>query len=477
MRSRNRSEDRARSGEGATFGWQQWSWREIAQKLDAQDAATSRTSEGWEEDARAAEPALEVHVSDLVERWSSMMEGEVRHVAAGGGRPVPVSPGEAATTPRALVLFDAPPVEGGEAMTARLLRHLAGQGRPVPVGTVSGSENDAPADALSEAGIRRFDLGASGLAAPMALGRLVRRLRQEGIEVLHAHGPEASILGAAAVALSPAKLVVTRYALDESREGAGQRARSDLALASLRRAEAVVTPSRSVARRLEASEGLAPDAVHVIPHTVDLAQFEPDRMKQSRAEVRRFLGLGERARLLLLPSVTGESEGHHHVVDVLPAVRRRVPNVRVLVAGEGEAEAELARRARVREVDDLVRFLDVRTDAPQILAAADLLVLPSTADASTSALMHAAAAGRPVVAPRDDDVSQIVDSGRTGMLVPSAHAGALCEGIARLLENGGLASRFGLAARARAERCFDVRQVAERTLDLWSDVAGDGRAA
>lgn len=371
---------------------------------------------------------------------------------------------------RPLVLISGLPVGGAENVTASFLTHLAGTGRTVPVCTVTDRRDGPPADELARAGVPRFDLGARRLADPLALGRLVRLLERERIDLIHAHGQDASIVAAAARALRPTDLVVTRHVLEEPKENARQRGRSGLALASLRRADAVVAVSRAVARRLRSS-AVPEDRIHVIPNGVETDRFAPGRLDDSRQEVRRSLGFEDEARVLLLPAVMREDKGHELLLGVLPGVRRRVPSVRVLFAGGGARESALRREAKARDVDDVVRFLGFRTDVPELMAASDVVVLPSLAEALPTVLMEAAAASRPAVATRVGGTPEIVENGRTGFLVPPDDPPALAEGLARLLGDAALARRFGCAARSRARRLFDIRQLVDRTLALWRDVA------
>lgn len=371
---------------------------------------------------------------------------------------------------RPLVLISGLPVGGAENVTASFLTHLAETGRTVPVCTVTDRRDGPPAEKLARAGVPRFDLGARRLADPMALGRLVRLVDRERIDLIHAHGQDASIVAAAACAMRPTELVVTRHVLEEPTENARQRGRSRLTLASLRRADAVVAVSRAVARRLRSS-AVPEDRIHVIPNGVETDRYAPGRLDDSREEVRRSLGFEDEARVLLLPAVMREGKGHDLLLRLLPAVRRRVPSVRVLFAGGGAREKALRHEAKAYAVDDVVRFLGFRTDVPELMAASDVVVLPSFAEALPTVLMEAAAASRPVVATRVGGTPEVVENGRTGLLVPPDDASALGDGVARLLENAALGRRFGCAARSRAERLFDIRHLVDRTLSLWSVVA------
>lgn len=371
---------------------------------------------------------------------------------------------------RPLVLISGLPVGGAERVTARFLCHLAGTSRPVPVCTVTDRHDDGPAEEIARAGVPRHDLGAVRLADPMALARLLRLLRRHRFDLVHAHGQDASILAAAATGLHSTPLVTTRHVLDEPRGTARERLRAILALAAIGRSDAAVAVSRAVAERVREETALPTDRIRVIPNGIDLSRFHPGRGARVRAKVRSSLGAAVDAPLILVPSVLREGKGHGVLLKALPGLRRRLPDIHVLFAGDGEMEGALRREARVREVHDIVGFLGFRDDVPELLAAADLVVLPSHSEALPTALLEAAAAGRPAVATRVGGTPEVVQDGRTGLLVPPDDPRALRDAIQELLVDGERARRFGHAARELAEERFGIRTQVERTLELWREV-------
>jgi glycosyltransferase involved in cell wall biosynthesis len=122
-----------------------------------------------------------------------------------------------------------------------------------------------------------------------------------------------------------------------------------------------------------------------------------------------------------------------------------------------------------------VRFLGPRDDMPDLMAACDVVVLPSRAEALPTALMEAAAAGRPVVATRVGGVPEVVEDGRTGLLVPAGDPHALARALASVLADPVRAAALGDAARALARQRFGIDRQVERTIELWTRVvAGRG---
>jgi len=372
---------------------------------------------------------------------------------------------------RPLVLISGLGPGGAERVTVSCLVRLARQGRAVPLCTVTGPGDGRLAEELAGAGVVRHGLAARRLADPPALLRLLRLLHQGRHDLVHAHGQDATIMAAAACALSRLPLVVTRHALDEWRCGRHPRARVLAARLALRRADAVVAVSAATALALARATRVPRDRVRVIPNGIDLERFGAVP-EDTRARTRAALGAEADDALVLFPAVLRDGKGHDVLLSALPQIRALVPRARVLIAGVGPLEAAL--RARARAMGDAVTFLGHRDDMPALLAAADLVVLPSRSEALPTALIEAAAAGRAVVATHVGGVEEVVVHDHTGVLIPPGNVTALVAAVCTLLLDPARADALGAAARARVGGRFDIDDQARRTWQLWQEFAGHG---
>lgn len=363
---------------------------------------------------------------------------------------------------------------GAERVTVSFLERLAARRVPVTACTLTDRHDGPLAAELARSGVRRVDLGARRLADPRALWRLRALLLAEPIDLVHAHGQDASILAAAVRRLHPARLVVSRHVLEEPNGSARERLRARAALRAFRRADATVAVSHAAAERLSSLAHLPREHVHVIPNGIDVDAYASPARGAARAEVLAELRLPDDAFLVLLPAVLRDGKGHEVLLAALPAILERAPRVRVLFAGGGPREEEL--RERASPLGRTVRVLGARTDMPRLLAACDLVALPSWGEALPTALMEAAAAGRPVVATRVGGVPEVVDHGRTGLLVPAGDAAALAAAVVSLLNEPCRAASMGRAAAERARADFGLDRQVQRTLELWQRLLGqEGR--
>lgn len=382
--------------------------------------------------------------------------------------------GSRAAAARSLVLISSLAPGGAERVVVSLACRLAARGHRAVLCTLTSRHDDARlADQLRQAGVTRHDLGARRLSNPSAVLRYLRLLARSGSEVVHAHGQDAWILACLARRVTPVPLVLTRHVLDEPAGTWRQSLRRRAALAAARRADALVAPSSATADWLARLAGVCASRIQVIPNGVDLECFDRPMGAAAREALRRSIGCAAHERVVLIPAVLRHGKGHDVLLDALPVIRQMVPQVRVVFAGGGEREAELRQRAAPHGSG--VVLLGHRNDVPQLLAACDLVVLPSYAEALPTALIEAAAAGRPVVATRVGGTADIVEHGVTGLLVPPGDPSALAEAVAAVLNDPTTADRFGQAARVVAHHRFSLDGHVDRTLELWSRVALAGR--
>ena len=121
----------------------------------------------------------------------------------------------------------------------------------------------------------------------------------------------------------------------------------------------------------------------------------------------------------------------------------------------------------------LVVFAGRRDDVPKLLAGCDLFVLPSLFEGMPLSLLEAMAAGKAVVATRVDGTAEVVDDGRTGVLVPPADSGALGSAMVALLTDDDRRLRMGRKGRERAAAEFDHRNMIGQYASLYETLLQD----
>lgn len=190
------------------------------------------------------------------------------------------------------------------------------------------------------------------------------------------------------------------------------------------------------------------------------------------AEARRSLGIEERAQVIGVVSRLRREKG----IDVLLRALRGIDasgNVHVVIAGMGPEESQL--RALAAELPVPVHFLGNRDDVALWFAAADVIAMPSRQEAFGRVTVEAMAAGRSLVASRVGGLCEGVVDGETGLLVPPEDSDAFAAALRRMLaDQGALARRCGVAARARYESRFTIAHMATRRRAAWERILSSG---
>lgn len=212
-----------------------------------------------------------------------------------------------------------------------------------------------------------------------------------------------------------------------------------------------------------------------VPHsklTVVRNGIAPKLSPLGKKEAREKLGLPQSASIMLTVGRLTEQKGHSYLLEALPRVIERIPDVYAVWAGGGELESDLRTRARELGLRDRILFLSQRVDVAELLTAADLFVLPSLFEGLPLVVLEAQAVGLPVVGTRVCGTNEAVEDGVTGRVVAPRDPQALCEAIIEVLAKPELAARWGIAGKNRVRREFTVERMARETAAVYEDVFG-----
>jgi glycosyltransferase involved in cell wall biosynthesis len=146
--------------------------------------------------------------------------------------------------------------------------------------------------------------------------------------------------------------------------------------------------------------------------------------------------------------------------------------VKLLVAGSGAREGECRARAAALGLADRVRFLGYRRDVDALLPECDVLLCPSTLEATPYVIFEAMAAGLPVIASRLYGIPEIVHDGKTGILFDPAAGGELVRAIDSLFRDRRRGARMGEAGRRRWEKEFRLERCIAETEAVYREVLG-----
>jgi glycosyltransferase involved in cell wall biosynthesis len=335
---------------------------------------------------------------------------------------------------------------------------LAQRGRRVHVASLC-SAGDIATE-LVAAGIPVAGFGIERRGVVATTRELTAMLRGSRPAVLHTFNFHANLLGRVVGAALRLPGIV---ASERSVESAKPRWRVRCDRLTWRLAHRWTANAAAVADVLRARERIDARRIDVIPTGLDLARFEPRPRDHA---FRAAHGLGEADRLVVCVGRLDRYKGHDNLLAAFATLAHERPAARLLLVGDGRFRDAIAARARSAGLAAQIRFSGALTDVRPALAAADVFVQASEEEGLPGAVLEAMAMGVPVVATDVGGTREAVDDGVTGLLVPAREPVALAAAVARLLDDPGLAARFGVFGRKRVTDEFS----SERELALTDDV-------
>ena len=237
--------------------------------------------------------------------------------------------------------------------------------------------------------------------------------------------------------------------------------------ATAARVDAIVSVSEDIRRVLIAALGRMNGKIRVIanaPSPRKCASAWP------RDVVRAELGMPPGAGVVLFVGRLAAEKGCDYLIEAAPIVSAGAPDAVFLVAGSGPAEAALKALAERAGVANRVRFLGARDDVADLLAAADVFCLPSRQEGMSLALLEAMSAGKAVVVSDIAANREVVEHGKTGLLVWPGDAAALGGALVHILTHPDAAQAMGRAARARTLAGYGATKQREAYARLYREL-------
>jgi glycosyltransferase involved in cell wall biosynthesis len=323
---------------------------------------------------------------------------------------------------------------------------------------------DALVGELESAGIPVTCL--HGARGPGWVGRLRRLVDDHEIDLIHAHLPYSAIGARLAFWKNHRTRIVytehnmwQRYKSATAWSNALTFARNDFVFAVSDEVRGSIRYPRVMASRR-------------LP-TVETLYHGPDPEAILRAAgadgVREEFGIASDAPIIGTVANLKTHKGHEYLLQAALRVKQTIPGARFVWVGLGPLEDELKKKAAQLGLSDTVIFTGFREDAPRLMRAFDLFVLPSLHEGLPIALVEAMMLGKPVVVTRAGGTPEVVEDGGPGYLVPSRDPEALADRILRLLGDPDLSRRMGAAARTRAA-AFDIRNSVARMERLYEEL-------
>ncbi len=231
----------------------------------------------------------------------------------------------------------------------------------------------------------------------------------------------------------------------------------------------VITNSKATLSTLiRGNPWLSRKKLALIHNGIDPGEYASDG---SGLRLRNELGIGDSIPVISIVGLLNERKGHRFLFRAINEISEDLPEVKLLVVGEGKIEAELKELASSLGISDRVIFLGFRNDVAAVIDASDVLALPSLCEGFGYVLVEAMASGKAVVATNVSSIPEIVEDGKTGLLVPPGDHKGLAEALRKVLIDKELAGRMGSLGRKRVEDKFSVAGMIDQLESLFTEVS------
>lgn len=212
------------------------------------------------------------------------------------------------------------------------------------------------------------------------------------------------------------------------------------------------------------------DRLCAIHNGVDADLYRRD--DAARARARTEFGYGPSDLVCGIVARLVPAKGHIFLFEAAAMLKEQIPNLRILVLGQGTLEDALRQMAVDLGISAMVQFAGFRTDMHHCVQALDIGVQPSIdCDTSSFSMKEQMAASVPVVASDYGGLSEIIDDGQEGYIVPHGTSEPLAAAIKTLASSADLRLRMGLKAQERARAEFSSDAFVRRTVEVYRRVS------
>lgn len=169
-------------------------------------------------------------------------------------------------------------------------------------------------------------------------------------------------------------------------------------------------------------------------------------------------------------------KGQCYLLEAARLLLQKIPDLRVLLAGDGPLRDELEALAQQLGISDKVIFAGARRDVPELLAIMDVFVLSSRWEGLPLSLLEAMAMAKPIACFAVAGIEELLEDGRSGLLTPPGDADALAAAIGRLLQDQESAKQMAVCGKATFQEHFEKQGMLQATASLYEELFASYRS-
>ena len=364
---------------------------------------------------------------------------------------------------------------GAEQLMATLLNSFDKSRFEMRVCVLQERKSNIIPEKLKQLGIPVDFVSIKRLRNPLNIFRIITYLRKYEPNIVHTQLEFSDTLGNSAAKFLGIPSVSTLHTIETPTVGTRTYWRQQIRWFVLRNfCTRIITVSEKTREHYIQLTKIPATKIVTMYNGIDLEKFRVLDSSISN-KIRSSLEIPNKSSVICTIAVLRELKGIQFMIEALPAILERIPNVFYLVIGDGDYVQQLKSLVVKQDIEERVVFVGHRTDIPELLASSDVFVLPTLGDALPTVLIEALAAEKPIIASNVGGVPEIITNEVTGILVPPADTKMLATACLRVLQNKSLAKNLAENGYQTVKQKFDVDTQVNQLSTLYQQLNNNSK--
>ncbi len=303
----------------------------------------------------------------------------------------------------------------------------------------------------------------SKLHYPMAVRRLARFLKDDKVDILHAHLFFSGLIGVLAKRLhrKTAVALMRHHTSIVRMLGSRIHVATDKWMAE--KADHVMTVSLAARDYMVNVDGILRDDIEIVYLGFDFEKLSPNA--DERRRIRSEFGFTDEDFVIGYVGQFAKGKGHMQLIEAFTRIDAVMPNAKLFLVGSGVLEE--VKRAAAPFSSDKIVFAGWRDDVAACLNAMDIFVQPSLSEAFSQVIIEAMGVGLPVIATDVGGAAEVIDNDVNGILIRADDGSAIAEKVLKIYRDNDFRAQIGYAARKSVTERFTIERLVDRHLELY----------
>ena len=293
--------------------------------------------------------------------------------------------------------------------------------------------------------------------------KVAKIFRKERTQVIHTHNTQPLLDGTMGALLSGVRRVVHT---DHARQFPDKRRYMFMEWLMSQFVYKMVGVSDETAMNLKRYEYIRPNKLMKIENGIDVRKFDIKIDSRSKKE---DLGITRNGHIIGVVCRLVEVKGITYLLQAMPRIIKQIPDITLLVVGNGSELENLKLEARTLYIQNNVIFTGNRHDIPEILQVLDLLLVTSLSEGLPMIVLEAMAASLPIISTAVGGIPSVIEDGKSGYIIRTADPNSISEAVLCMLADEETRVRYAKVARRLVSQRFSVRKMARRYEKLYRE--------